>query len=227
MRWVARVLEETRNRPAAELWARHMHAHLKARLGDFTSALAEMQSWRAQMRELGQEARYFQTADCTWDVCWLAEEWTTGEDALRERVAFDERKGSTATKSGIAAYLADALLHQGKLDEAERYCQLSEDTRATDDPIDEAGWRRVKGRLLAARGELAEAVALSRQAVELIAQSDMLDEHAIAQLDLAEVLRTAGDLEGARVAIRAAKGLFERKGNLVGRARAEALRASL
>ena len=225
--WVSRVVESAQNRQAAENWSWHMLAHLNARLGDFDAARTAMNSWRSQMRELGQMMRYYGTADCAWDVCWLAEDWVSGERALREAYEELERTGERAARPVIAAYLAEALFRQGKIEEADFFSHVAEELAARDDVQSEAAWRRIRARILAERGEVEEAVTLAGRSVELLAVTDLLDEHAIAQLVLAEVLRTAGDIEAARVATQEATRLFERKGNLVGRARAEALRASL
>jgi tetratricopeptide (TPR) repeat protein len=220
------VVERAENRPAAEFWSRHMLAHLHARLGDFEAARGAMDSWRTQLRELGQQMRYFGTADCAWDICWLADDWAGGEHALREAYAEYERTGDRSTGPIMAAHLAEAMLRQGKLDEAEDYSRVSERLGAPDDVFNEAAWRRVRAGVLAARGEIYEAVALARRAVEILSQTDFVDEHAAAWLRLAAILREAGEDKETSAALREAIALYEQKGNLVGRAKAEALLAS-
>ena len=68
-------------------------------------------------------------------------------------------------------------------------------------------------RVLARRGELGEGERLAREAVALGAETDMLNAHGDALLDLAEVLALAG--QDARAELDQALALYERKGNLV------------
>lgn len=227
LRWVSDVVARALNRPAAEFWSRHMFAHLHARLGDFDAARAAMLSWRTQLRELGEEALYTATAGCAWDICCLAGDWVSGEQVLRESYETLERTGERGSQGFIAALLADALLKQGKLDEADRYSSVGQELTASDDVMNNAAWRRVRARVLAQRGSLDEALALAREATEILSDTDYLDERGAAWLDLAEVLESCGRADEQKAAIRQAISLYEAKGNLVGRARAEALLAAV
>jgi hypothetical protein len=67
--------------------------------------------------------------------------------------------------------------------------------------------------MLARRGELEAGERLAREAVALAEETDMLNAHADALLDLAEVLALAG--QDARAELEQALALHERKGNLV------------
>jgi len=222
-RWVAQVVELARNRQAAESWARHMLAHLHARLGDFEAAQAAMTAWRSQMLELGQVWRYYGTADCAWDVASLAEDWAGGEKALREAAAKFDETGDRSSATLVHARLAEALFLQGKLDEAERHARVSEELSTPSDPGSEAAWRRIKGRIMGERGDMTGALTVLNEAVAILAGTDYLDERAAAALDLAVALRSAGKEDEAVTSIRDAVALYDLKGNLVGRARAEAL----
>jgi ATP/maltotriose-dependent transcriptional regulator MalT len=205
------------------MWARHMLAHLHARLGDFEAAQTQMSAWRSQMLELGQVWRYFGTADCAWDVSSLAGDWAGGEKALREAVLKYEETGDKTAASTMNAFLAEALFRQGRLDEAEHHALISEQLSAPSDPLNGAIWRRVKARVMGERGDITGSLLLLNEAVEILAGTDMLDERGAAALDLAAVLRFAGMDDEATASIRDAIALYDLKGNLVGRARAEAL----
>jgi hypothetical protein len=74
-------------------------------------------------------------------------------------------------------------------------------------------WRRVRGKVLARRGELEEGERLAREAVALGAETDLLNGHAAALVDLADVLELAG--QDARPELERALALYEQKGNLV------------
>jgi hypothetical protein len=78
----------------------------------------------------------------------------------------------------------------------------------------------VRAKLLARRGEVAEAEALARDAVALADETDFTVLRADAFMDLAEVLRTTGrDIESAPL-VDQALGLYEQKGNVVAAGRA-------
>ena len=77
-------------------------------------------------------------------------------------------------------------------------------------------WRGPRAKVLARRGELDAAERLAREAVSLAGQTDFLNLHGNALLDLATVLRHSRRLGDAAAAADAANALYERKGNLVG-----------
>jgi len=91
----------------------------------------------------------------------------------------------------------------------------SEEIGASDDLYNEMSWRRLRAKVLAARGEFMGARALARQAVDSAAGVGFLDDVALTRLDLSRILHAAGDPE-TRAAATQALGRFERKGNLVG-----------
>jgi Flp pilus assembly protein TadD len=70
-------------------------------------------------------------------------------------------------------------------------------------------------RVLARRGSIQEAERLAREAVRLVEQTDWLQGHADALMDLAEVLRLAGRTQNAAESLRQALQLYDHKGNLV------------
>ena len=83
----------------------------------------------------------------------------------------------------------------------------------------------MRGKVLARRGELQEGERLAREAVALADETDMLNAHADALIDLAEVLALAG--QGGRAELDQAFALYERKGNLVMAERARSRLAEL
>ena len=87
----------------------------------------------------------------------------------------------------------------------------------------QAGWRALKAKALAARGELDDGVRLAREAVEIAERTDYLHWTAAYFMDLGEVLRLAGQFGEATQAVRRAVDLYERKGNVVSAARARAV----
>jgi class 3 adenylate cyclase/tetratricopeptide (TPR) repeat protein len=221
LRYADDVLVRLGDAPEIQSFAQHVHAHMRARLGEFDGAFEAVTAWRRHKRELGQEAMYAATAGCAWDVCLWAGDWGQGEEVLREAHALLERMGKKSHLSTISADLGEAVYRQGRFDEAERLSEMSEDLGASDDVYNEARWRRLQAKVLAARGDLGRAEELARQAVGIAGGAGFLDDAALAWLDLAEILQAAGD-PGAHPAAGEALALFERKGNLVGARRARA-----
>ncbi len=82
--------------------------------------------------------------------------------------------------------------------------------------------RQVKAKVLARRGEHAEAERLAREAVAIGDGTDRLDPQGDAYADRAEVLLLAGKAEEAAAALAQALARYERKGNLVSAGRARA-----
>ncbi|HET8568093.1 MAG TPA: AAA family ATPase [Candidatus Limnocylindria bacterium] len=221
MRYLDGVLGRLGDVPAVRNFGLHVRTHLLARRGEFDQARARISAWRGHMRELGRLKAYATSAACVWDVLSLAEDWPAAETALRESYEILERMGDNATFSTIAAFLARACYEQGRLDEADRYAAVSADRGSSDDTVNEAAWRTVRARLLAARGDREAAAAMARTAIENADRSGQIDTSAAARLDLAEIL--GPDPEAAR-AVDEALARYERKGNLVGVARATAAR---
>ena len=109
--------------------------------------------------------------------------------------------------------LARALLDLGRDAEAERWLDRGREIAATHETHPQVLERSARSRVLARRGEVEEGERLAREAVALAAETDMLNSHADALLDLAEVLTVAS--QDARPEREQALKLYERKGNLV------------
>jgi tetratricopeptide (TPR) repeat protein len=155
----------------------------------------------------------------------LAGDAAAAERVLRPACEALERMGDWGHLATLAPKLADALFIQGDRDvEALRLTELAERNTTAGVADEDIGWRRVRAKLLARRGELAEAERLAREAVALGASTDILDDHAHALADLAEVLRLAGRSEESATILEEAIHLHEQKGNVVA---AETLRAVL
>ena len=72
-------------------------------------------------------------------------------------------------------------------------------------------WRTVQARVLAQRGEFAEAEVLVREAVEIVGQTDWYHQRGQASSALGEVLQLAGRTDEARAAYEQARAYYERK----------------
>jgi predicted ATPase/DNA-binding SARP family transcriptional activator len=128
-----------------------------------------------------------------------------------------------ALRSTTDAFRAQALLAQGRDDEAEHFTMLSEQRAATSDLLTQMMWRSVRARVLARRGEFEQAEALARQAVTLAEQTDFVSQRADVLLDFTYILHQAGRLEEARATGTEALRLYQQKGNSVAAMRAGAI----
>jgi class 3 adenylate cyclase len=189
---------------------------LEAMRGRFDQARALLAAGDAAAEELGQTIWLAVGGMIAWEVETLAGDTGAAERAVRESCARLEELGDTGYRATATARLAESLLALGRLDEAETQTGLAEELAAPDDRLSQALWRQVKAKLEARAGRPG-AEALAREAVALIAETDMVDYHAHALADLAEVTAGTSPLEEAIA-------LFERKGNVVA---AEHARAAL
>ena len=134
-----------------------------------------------------------------------------------------ERIGNLGHWVTGAITLADALYAQGRFDESEAVADQVNARSMNDDTDPQIGWRRIKAKVLARRGELEAARAAGDEAVEIASRTDFLEHRAVAHADLAMVLETAGRRDEARAELARALELSEQKGivTFVERYRAE------
>jgi tetratricopeptide (TPR) repeat protein len=114
-----------------------------------------------------------------------------------------------------AGNLARAFYALDRLDEADGLAGRSAELGTRDDALKEMVWRQVRAKVLARRGEHAEAERLAREAVAIGDGTDSLIGQGDAIADLAEVLLLAGKPDEATTALRHALDRYERKGHLV------------
>ena len=124
-----------------------------------------------------------------------------------------DRLGDEGHKSTAAANLARSLCELARFDEAETYAEIAMRVAAEDDLASQTTGRSARARVLAARGEFADAERLAREAVDLYAEAEAPNFQADTWMDLAKVLRMAGKLDEAAGAAHEALALYERKGN--------------
>ena len=117
--------------------------------------------------------------------------------------------------STVAAELADALLAQDRVDEAENWLELAQNRAASEDVSAQWSWRRTRAKLLARSGALSEAEVIAAEAVRIAERTDALSDRGAILLDLADVLHQARRPAEAAERVEQALSLFERKGNRV------------
>jgi tetratricopeptide (TPR) repeat protein len=149
------------------------------------------------------------------EVELLAGDPERAEDILAVSCEALRSAGATEWLATNTALLAEALYRQGRFEEA---LASSTFALATAPPLHLTSisiGRRAHAKALARVGRLREAETLAAETLELLAQTDGLDERGEAFVASAEVLALAG--AGAEAAERwgQALALFERKGNVI------------
>jgi tetratricopeptide (TPR) repeat protein len=215
LQYAEEITERLGHVPGMRQFALHLRAHMQARLGEFDGALDALREYRSGLRELGKEREYAVTANCVWDVCSWSGGLQHGEAALREAYELLERSGNNANLADVTINLGEALVRQGRLDEAERLCQVGDELSTTDDAVNGAQLSALRAKIRAARGDLAEAEEEAVRAVELATGIDYPESTADALLTLATVRHARGDPQERAAALEALR-LYEAKGNVVG-----------
>ena len=191
-------------------------AQLEAMQGRFEAARSLISQAQALAEEQGLQVlldSHIRPAE-GW-VELLAGDAAAAERALRPACEGLERVGELGFLSSIAPVLVDALFFQGRDEEALRLTERWTPERLTvpEDADAQVGWRRVRAKLLARRGDFAEAERLAREATKIASGTDFLDVRAFAAADLAEVLRLAGRPKESAAAVQEAIRFHEQKGN--------------
>lgn len=195
-------------------------AWLKAANGETDVALTLAAESTRVLKEIGDEHA---TVDAV-GAEQLAGELVAAEHGFRSVYDVLTKRGQHGMRATVARDLAETLVAQGRADEeVEVLTSVSQELVADDDADVQAGWRRVRARVLAERGAVAEAEQLAREAVAILEQTDFLDQRGRAALDLAHVLAAAGRPREAATAASAAHGHFQAKGNVVFARQARAL----
>jgi tetratricopeptide (TPR) repeat protein len=168
---------------------------------------------------MGMNAHYAGTTFTLAELELHAGDWEAAERAVRPGYDSFVAMGESSFLGGAATYLARAVYEKGGYDEAQ---ELVDVVRAVGDPQAEVDWRAVGAKLLAQRGDFAEASSLAREAVDRCERGDSPVRQARMLEDLAEVLRLAGRSDEAGAALADALERHERKENALGASRVRA-----
>ena len=125
-----------------------------------------------------------------------------------------ERQGNWALLSTYAPTLGRSLCALGRYEEAEPLAQRGRELGHEDDLVTQALWREVEARVVARRGEHADAERLAQEAVAITERMDGLNFQGDAYRDLADVFAAAGRTDEATEALEQALDRYERKKNL-------------
>jgi ATP/maltotriose-dependent transcriptional regulator MalT len=195
--------------------------------GDFEAAREDYRRCKEIASEYGLRLRQgVQTQDGA-SIEFLAGDVAAAEREVRAGYAILAEIEETGFRSSNAAMLADALVLQGRIEEAADAVADALALAQADDPMTLSIARWVEARIAASRGDFAGAVAAARASVTLLEQTDYIVQSADALVVLAQVRDAAGEGGSAVGAAQAALDLYERKGHLVGVAQTRVLIATL
>ena len=203
-----------------------IRAHLVAAQGHFDVARGLIAQAMALGEEHGLDRPQLRVA--AGHVELLSGDAAAAENELRSVCEHYEQVGEFGYLSSTAPYLAEAVLAQGRVEEALLLTERWRADRLTlpEDADGQAQWRRVRAKVLAQRGELDEAERLGREAVAIAAGTgDILDLRAETLAGLGEVLHLADRSQESKEALEEAVQLYEAKGNVVGAEHARGLLA--
>jgi class 3 adenylate cyclase/tetratricopeptide (TPR) repeat protein len=175
--------------------------------GDFDRARTLYREARAILEDVGARVLAASTSFMLARVEMLAGAPEAAEVDLRHDYEQLEAMGEIYFRTSIGAMLAQALYEQGRVDEAETFAIEAQRLAAGDDIEVDCLCRSVLGKVLAYRGEFAEAVRLAEGAVSRIPGVEAPLMRTDALIDLAEVLSAAGNTDRARAALEQARDL--------------------
>jgi class 3 adenylate cyclase/tetratricopeptide (TPR) repeat protein len=190
----------------------HGHARASAALG-----------WHV-LEPFGERYGVAQAVHLTGFLELLAGDPAAAERTLRQSHETLTAMGDSGSLALTAALLAEALHRQGRDDEALLLADEAAALASPDDFGTQSAWRSTRARVLAVRGEHDAAEQLAREAVQAVEQTDDVLHSTAALLALAEVLQAAGRTSEALPFVDRALAICTHKGDVVGAARARALR---
>jgi ATP/maltotriose-dependent transcriptional regulator MalT len=215
------VLERARGDKKVTASALIAQAVFEAELGRFGEARACVGRAKALLEEValtvwlaGPVAQFAGWVELLGDDAAAAErELRSGYDTLAEI-------GELGWLSTTAALLAEAVLVQGRVDEAEELTYASEKSAGAEDTYSHALLRSVRAKVFARRGDGDAALQLASEAVALADRTDFVDLRWLARVSCAEVFRTTGRGAEARALVEEAIEIAQERGSVVAEQRA-------
>jgi tetratricopeptide (TPR) repeat protein len=195
--------------------------------GRFDEARSLLNDAKSIAQDLGSQWAIVQITWMAGEVERVATNWVAAERQLRTTYEMLDRMGEKGQLSTVSVLLGEVLYAQGQYDEAFELTVVSEKAASPDDLLSQMLWRSLRAKILARRGVLDEADALSQVAARMAAETDSVDFQAGVLMDMADALRLAGRTEESVRAAEEALSLYERKENIVSSEQARGFLAEL
>jgi len=210
-------LDEIGNHPSGQAAILLNLAGLQAMQDEVAAAHTTLSRARSLLDTLGPTMTTAVTQPAAV-VAMLAGDPGTAEMHLRLEYESLSQMGDKGILATTAALLARAVAAQGEERHAEAtgLIATSQEVAADEDTSAQIICQGLSARILADRGRYDEAAELASSALALAAQTDQLNPHADALLDLSYALAASGRAAEAHTAATQALDLYQRKGNLPG-----------
>jgi tetratricopeptide (TPR) repeat protein len=221
IRTARQLLEDNADTPEIQATAARMLGNLLAYQGSVEEGRALLDRARETFTELGNREGLATLAFSTGPLELREGDAPAAERHLRAGLDLFLEMGDRSRVSSLAPLLADALIDQGRLEEAEHFLEVARDATAEDDSNAEAFRRSAEARVLVRQGELGEAVRLANESIEMAKRTHELLTLPNLLISQAEVLEMAGRPADAIAALREAADAAARKGALVEEQRAK------
>jgi tetratricopeptide (TPR) repeat protein len=203
-----------------------VRAGILAELGRFDEARSLLIGTVAQMNERGMRLSAAMAPEATWFIEMLAGDHAAAERAARHGCEQLDELGERSMLSTQSCELAEALYALGRYEEAEQWALHGLELGSKGDLATQVTGLRVRGQLLARKGETSAALALAEQADSLARTTDSPWEQGDTALSLAEVMYLSGDpMRAAEITQRAIE-CYQRNGATARVARARRLTAA-
>ena len=214
------ILAESHGDRRVEIGASRARAELEAMRGNFDESRRSIARAKHLARELGDQVALAAVHRDAGLIEMRAGDLTAYEREARAGYEILRAIGDVGHLASAAPDLGDAVYQQGRYDEAMEIAEFSRSITIAGDVDAEVRGLGLLAKATARLGRLDEAEQLAAEAVRLAAATDYLDMYAYALLSRAEVLALAGKPDEAASAVREARELFARKGNVVAEGRA-------
>jgi len=222
------ILAEAETEPGLASVATQVLGVLYGLRGEFERGRTLIEQAGAVQIDLGMQiARAAGTSMMRASLELLAGDYEAAEGVMRPSLEILVEAGEKGYYSTGLGYLAEAVYGQGRYEEAEQLALAAEEAGGADDIETLRLSLGVRAKVLARRGESAEAERLVRRVIELLEPTDSLTGKAEVLLDLAEVLQLSGRRNEAETAAREAAELYAAKGAEAGVRVAETRAAEL
>jgi class 3 adenylate cyclase/tetratricopeptide (TPR) repeat protein len=215
-------LDEQHARGARDHLLDVRRAHALAMLGRFDEARAILADVRAKMAEriVGTTLASVIGHDSVDLELWAGDPAAAAEFGEEGCRLYEELEEQSFLSTEVGR-LAQAYYALDRLEDADACAGRAAELGASDDAHTQMLWRQVRAKVLARRGDHAEAERLAHEAVAIGEETDLLNGQGDANADLAEVLLLTGKPDEAAAALKQALDLYERKGNRVSTQRAQ------
>jgi class 3 adenylate cyclase/tetratricopeptide (TPR) repeat protein len=206
------VYEESPDSRELQGWATRFEGTLLALQGHSDEARELLEQARTTFSDLGNKVALAVLAFSTGALELSVGDVAAAEREYRTALEAVQRMGERGRVPNLAGLLAETLLLQGRIEEAQRYVAVAQEAAQEGETTGQAFWRMAAAQLLARRGEAEEAVRLAEDAVSAMAETDELLNRPAVLRRQAEVLELVGRSAEAASTLQQAIDLFERKG---------------